>query len=143
VSFCSHPLGYNNQFHEHSLNPKVSGLPWRDQWLVRGRARGLPTPPVARAPPMMCHRDYFDIPVTDPIDKTERKVWKEIPTGPVHITRPTLRGFSHSFHTGVDFCCEGLGSNWAPLCVPLHSSFNLDRRCRMKANLDVRHQYAS
>jgi len=35
VSFCSHPLGYNNQFHEHSLNPKVSGLPWRDQCLVR------------------------------------------------------------------------------------------------------------
>ena len=35
LSFCSHPLGHNNQFHEISLNPKVSGFPWRDQWLVR------------------------------------------------------------------------------------------------------------
>jgi hypothetical protein len=26
----SHPLGNNNPFHEVSLNPKVSGLPWHD-----------------------------------------------------------------------------------------------------------------
>ena len=32
---CAHPLGNNNPFHEIALNPKVSGLPWRDQALVR------------------------------------------------------------------------------------------------------------
>jgi hypothetical protein len=26
----SHPLGNNNLFHETALNPKASGLPWRD-----------------------------------------------------------------------------------------------------------------
>jgi len=26
----SHPLGNNNLFHETTLNPKASGLPWRD-----------------------------------------------------------------------------------------------------------------
>ena len=26
----SHPLGNNNLFHETVLNPKASGLPWRD-----------------------------------------------------------------------------------------------------------------
>ncbi len=31
----SHPLGNNNQFHGISPIPKVSGLPWREQALVR------------------------------------------------------------------------------------------------------------
>ena len=31
----SHPLGNNNPFHGTSPNSKVSGLPWRDQCLVR------------------------------------------------------------------------------------------------------------
>src|SRR5712691_8100183 len=31
----SHPLGNNNQFHRISPTPKVSGLPWREQALVR------------------------------------------------------------------------------------------------------------
>jgi hypothetical protein len=26
----AHPLGNNNLFHETTLNPKASGLPWRD-----------------------------------------------------------------------------------------------------------------
>ena len=30
----THPLGTNNQFHEITLNPKVSGLPWREQAFV-------------------------------------------------------------------------------------------------------------
>src|SRR5439155_16327295 len=33
----AHPLGNNNQFHGFSPTPKVSGLPWRDQCLVRRR----------------------------------------------------------------------------------------------------------
>src|SRR5512145_1035395 len=93
------------------------------QRLVRGRAHGLPTPPVARAPPMMCHRDDVDLPVTDPVDQTKRKVRQEIPTRSVHIPRPTLRGLTHTFHAGGDFY---LGSG-----------------CRVKSNLDVGHQYAS
>ena len=31
----SHPLGNNNQFHGNFRNPKVLGLPWRDQCDVR------------------------------------------------------------------------------------------------------------
>lgn len=31
----SHPRGNSTQFHENSLNPKVSGFPWRDQCRVR------------------------------------------------------------------------------------------------------------
>ena len=31
----AHPLGNINQFHRFSPTPKVSGLPWRDQALVR------------------------------------------------------------------------------------------------------------
>jgi hypothetical protein len=31
----AHPLGNNNQFHGVAPNSKVSGLPWRDQWLIR------------------------------------------------------------------------------------------------------------
>ena len=31
----SHPLGNINQFHEITLNSKVSGLPWREQRFVR------------------------------------------------------------------------------------------------------------
>src|SRR5215471_6163816 len=31
----THPLGNNNQFHEITLNSKVSGLPWRKQTFVR------------------------------------------------------------------------------------------------------------
>jgi hypothetical protein len=92
---------------------------------------------------MVGHRDYFEIPIADPIDKTERKVRKEIPTGSVHITRLTIRGFSHTFHACVDFRREGMGSNWAPLCVPLHSGVNFGCRGRMKSNPDVRHQDAS
>jgi len=34
-TYGAHPLGTNNQFHEIALNPKVSGLPWRDHALVR------------------------------------------------------------------------------------------------------------
>jgi hypothetical protein len=92
---------------------------------------------------MMCQRDDFNLLVTDPIDKTKRKVGKEIPTCPVHIPRPTLRGFSNPFHTGVDFRCKGTGSDWTALRVPLHSGLNLSNRSRMKANPDVWHQYAS
>ena len=43
----SHPLGNNNQFHRIAPTPKVSGLPWRDQCLVR---RG-PGAPCCSAPP--------------------------------------------------------------------------------------------
>ena len=38
----SHPLGNNNPLHGMSPNSKVSGLPWRDQCLVRlGASHGL------------------------------------------------------------------------------------------------------
>src|SRR5215467_12942774 len=33
----SHPLGNSNLFHGVISNPKVSGLPWREQALVRRR----------------------------------------------------------------------------------------------------------
>ncbi len=92
---------------------------------------------------MMCHRDDFDLLVTDTIDKTARKVGKEIPTCSVHISGPTLRGFSYPFHTGIDFRCKGPGSNRTALRVPLHSRLNLSNRSRMKVNPDVWHQYAS
>jgi hypothetical protein len=92
---------------------------------------------------MMCQRNDFDLLVTDPIDKTKRKVGKEIPTCPVNIPRPTLRRFSYPFHTDIDFRCKGAGSDWTTLRVPLHSSLNLSNRSRMKANPDVWHQYAS
>ena len=92
---------------------------------------------------MMCYRDYFEIPVMNPIDKAERTVWQEIPTRTVHITRPTIRGFCYPFHTCVDFRREGASGDGTPLCVPLHRGFHLGRRCRMKAKPDVRHQYAS
>src|SRR5262245_31296367 len=36
----SHPLGNNNPFHRIAPTPKVSGLPWREQAVVR------PAPPV-------------------------------------------------------------------------------------------------
>jgi hypothetical protein len=113
------------------------------QRLVRGRAHGLPTPPVARAPPMMCHRDDFDLSVTDPIDQTKRKVRKEIPTRSVHILRPTLRSLSHTFHAGVDFRRKSACGDGTPLRVPLHCGFYLSSGCRVKANLDGWHQYAS
>src|SRR5262245_20824602 len=35
VLIRTHPLGNNNQFHEITLNSKVSGLPWREQAFVR------------------------------------------------------------------------------------------------------------
>src|SRR5262245_17704425 len=35
VLIRTHPLGNNNQFHEITLNSKVSGLPWREHALVR------------------------------------------------------------------------------------------------------------
>ncbi len=35
--YGAHPLGNTNQFHRFSPTPKVSGLPWRDQALVRRR----------------------------------------------------------------------------------------------------------
>ena len=35
LAACAHPLGNNNPFHGVAPNPKVSGLPWRDQWLIR------------------------------------------------------------------------------------------------------------
>jgi hypothetical protein len=92
---------------------------------------------------MMCHRDDFEFPVTDAIDQTVRKVREEIPTCPMHITRPTLRGFSHAFHADVDFRYEGASSIWTPLCIPLHRGVYFGNRCRMKANPNVRHQYAS
>jgi hypothetical protein len=60
---------------------------------------------------MMCHRDYFKFPITDSIDKTVRKVREERPTRPMYITQPTIRGFSHAFHAGVDFRREGTGGN--------------------------------
>src|SRR5262245_29704283 len=34
VLIRTHPLGNNNQFHEITLNSKVSGLPWREHALV-------------------------------------------------------------------------------------------------------------
>src|SRR5215813_13266595 len=39
VLIRTHPLGNNNQFHEITLNSKVSGLPWREQALVRPGCR--------------------------------------------------------------------------------------------------------
>jgi hypothetical protein len=33
--WSAHLLGNNNQFHGLAPSPKVSGLPWRDQWLIR------------------------------------------------------------------------------------------------------------
>jgi hypothetical protein len=51
--------------------------------LIRGRAHSSPTHPVAGAPPVVCDRDYFDLPVMDPIDKTERKVRKEVSAGSI------------------------------------------------------------
>ena len=33
----AHPLGNNNPFHGVTSNPKVSGLPWREQGVVRRR----------------------------------------------------------------------------------------------------------
>ncbi len=59
------------------------------QALVRGLARGLPTLPVARSPPIMCYSDYFELPVTDSVDKTERKVRKEIPARTNSICDPS------------------------------------------------------
>src|SRR5262249_28407752 len=35
VLIRTHPLGNNNQFHEITLHSKVSGLPWREQAMVR------------------------------------------------------------------------------------------------------------
>src|SRR5262245_7939786 len=35
VLIRTHPLGNNNQFHEITLNSKVSGLPWREHAVVR------------------------------------------------------------------------------------------------------------
>src|SRR6266446_5495581 len=48
----SHPLGNNNQLHRISPTPKVSGLPWREQTLVRrSRARlGSTVPDLDRQP---------------------------------------------------------------------------------------------
>jgi hypothetical protein len=34
LALGAHLLGNTNQFHEFSLNPKVSGLPWREQAIV-------------------------------------------------------------------------------------------------------------
>jgi hypothetical protein len=110
---------------------------------VRGRACALPTLPVARPPPMMCHSDDFEFPVTNAIDKTVGKVRKEIPTCPMHVTWPALRIFSYAFHADVDFRRKGAGSIWTPLRIPLHRGFHLGNRCRMKANPNVRHPYAA
>ena len=63
----------------------------------------------------MYHRDDFDLPVTDPIDQTKRKVRKEIPMRSVHIPRPTLRGLSHALHTGVDFHRKSVCGDGTPL----------------------------
>src|SRR5262247_1966462 len=89
-------------------------------------------------PPQQCRDPRYG-----PVNKTERKVRQEIPTRIVYITRPTIRGFSHSFYAGVDFRRKSLGGDGAPLSVPLHSGFNLGCRCRMKSNPSVRHPYAS
>src|SRR5262249_43429910 len=35
VLIRTHPLGNNNPFHEIPLNPKASGLPWREHAIVR------------------------------------------------------------------------------------------------------------
>jgi hypothetical protein len=53
LSVCSHPRGHHHQFHASSLNPKVSGLPWRDQGEVRSRHR------LERASPLVCARQPF------------------------------------------------------------------------------------
>jgi hypothetical protein len=38
----THPLGNNNQFHEITLNSKVSGFPWHEHALVRSSAAAPP-----------------------------------------------------------------------------------------------------
>ena len=43
LAHSAHPLGNNNPFHGVTSNPKVSGLPWREQTLVRQRL-GLKNP---------------------------------------------------------------------------------------------------
>ena len=91
----------------------------------------------------MCHRDDFDLRVTDPIDQTKREMRKEIPMRSVHIPWPTLRSLSHTFDAGVDFRRKSGCGNGAPLHVPLHCGFYLGSGCRVKSNLDVGHQYAS
>jgi len=56
---------------------------------------------------MVGYRDYLDLPVMDPVDKTEREVRKEVPASTVQVTGPLLRGFPHPFYAGIDFRCEG------------------------------------
>src|SRR5262249_29398335 len=41
LASCAHPLGSNNQFHGVTPNSKVSGLTWRDQWLMRSWPRAV------------------------------------------------------------------------------------------------------
>jgi hypothetical protein len=94
-------------------------------------------------PPTMCYGNYFDLPMTNPVDETERKVRKEIPASTAHITGPPIRGFSHTFHTGVYLRREGLSGDGTPLSVLLDGSFNLGCGCRMKSNPCVRQQYVS
>ena len=103
----------------------------------------LPSAPVARSPPMMCHCDDFDCSVADPVHKTEREVREEIAASVVQITRLTMRGFLYPFHTGVDLGHEGTGGYWTPLRVPLRSSVNFRGCRRMKFNRYVRHPYSS
>jgi hypothetical protein len=50
----THPLGNNNQFHEITLNSKVSGLPWREQALVRRRIGRDARPPASPTAPELC-----------------------------------------------------------------------------------------
>ena len=92
---------------------------------------------------MMCYRNYLDLPMTNPVDKAERKVRKEVSASPAQITGPAIRGLSHPFHPGVYLRREGSGGYVTPLSVPLHGSFNLGCRCRMKSNPCVRHQDSS
>src|SRR5712691_8812088 len=40
LALRAHPLGNINQFHGFSPTPKVSGLPWREQAVVRWSALG-------------------------------------------------------------------------------------------------------
>src|SRR5215475_2471645 len=54
----SHSLGNNNPFHGVISNPKVSGLPWREQVMVRRAAPTLlrsATPPIPWPAPLMGH----------------------------------------------------------------------------------------
>jgi hypothetical protein len=52
----SHPLGNNNQFHRISPTPKVSGLPWREQGIVRQSYRGGKRERSGRCTPSLaCH----------------------------------------------------------------------------------------